>query len=123
MFLRLRLTKHRNLWQWVHILSAVFVFSYIAFDVLDLDLSDFPLKHPAREKAAAITATVKPTELLTTTKSEAFRIESSLLRSSAFKELVRIQQKDMSRTSRLRKSRLTFRPPIVPQPTSDSPVA
>ena len=123
MFPRLRFTKRRSLWQWVHILSAVFVFSYIAFDVLDLDLSDFPLKHPAREKAATITATVKPTELLTTAKSEAFRIESALLQSSIFKELVRIQQQDMLRTSRFRKSPLAFRPPRIPQSTSDSPVA
>jgi len=31
------------LWRLVYIVSAVFVFFYIAFDVLDLDLSDFPL--------------------------------------------------------------------------------
>jgi sec-independent protein translocase protein TatA len=46
----------------LHVIVAFFVFSYIAFDVLDLDLSSFPLQHPAHKQALIIAEAVTPTE-------------------------------------------------------------
>ena len=115
-----RLTKRFRFWRWVHLVSAVFVFSYIAFDVLDLDLSNFPLKHAPRERAAIITEAPKATELVNTVNSDGFRIAPLLLQPSIFKESIRIQQKDLLRTSRFRKARILFRPRIVQRSTSDS---
>ena len=115
-----RLTKRSRFWGWVHIVSALFVFSYIAFDVLDLDLSDFPFKHAPREKAAIITETPKATELVNTVNSDGFKI-ALLLLPAIFKESIRIQQKNLLRTSRFRKARMLFHPRIVQRSTSDSP--
>ena len=113
-----RLTKRSRFWGWVHIVSALFVFSYIAFDVLDLDLSDFPLKHAPHERAAIITETPKATELVNTVNWDGFKI--ALLLPAIFKESIRIQQKNLLRTSRFRKARMLFHPRIVQRSTSDS---
>jgi|SRR5262249_25555390 len=49
-----RRSRSSFLWRAVYIVSAVFIFSYIVFDVLDLDLSDFPLRQAPIQKTAAV---------------------------------------------------------------------
>ncbi len=115
-----RPSKHSRFWRYVHIVSAVFVFSYIAFDVLDLDLSDFPLQHAPREQTVVVTEAPKPTEIVNLGNSDGFWIAAALLQPATFKELIRIQQKDLIRTSRFRKLRLLSPPRIIPPSNSDS---
>jgi hypothetical protein len=47
----------------IHIVGALFVLSYVSFQVLDLDLSDFPLKHAAAERASAVLEAPEATQL------------------------------------------------------------
>jgi len=102
MLRHLRLIKRFRFWRWVHIMSAVLVFSYVAFDVLDL--SDFPLN----ERMLIITEAPKATEMVHTLNWSGFQIVPSLLHPSLFKESIRIQQKNMLRASRFREARIPF---------------
>src|SRR5262245_54278478 len=104
MLRHLRLIKRFRFWRWVHILSAMLVFSYIAFDVLDVDLSDFPLS----VRMLIITEAPKATEMVNTLNWNGFRKVLCLLRPSLFKESIRIQQKNMLRASRFREARIPF---------------
>jgi len=88
------------LWRLVYIASAVFVFSYIAFDVLDLDLSDFPLGQAPRERVVVVTEVPKGTELVSLTGDAGLRMEPSLLDPAIFEESTRLQHKDTLRTLR-----------------------
>jgi len=54
--------RSSRLWRTVYIASAFCVFAYIASEVLDLDLSDFPLKRPPLERSAVVTQVAKDTE-------------------------------------------------------------
>jgi len=49
-------------WRAVYIVCTVLVFSYIFFDVLDLDGSDFPLKRHPLERTAIVAEVAKDTE-------------------------------------------------------------
>ena len=101
-----------RLWRLVHIVTAMFVFSYIAFDILDLDLSDFPLKQRTHERVAAVTEVPKGTELANLFGDVGLRMEPSLLDPAIFKESTRLRHKDTLRTLRStaypRVHRLTF---------------
>jgi hypothetical protein len=88
------------LWRLVYIASAVFVFSYIAFDLLDLDLSDFPLGQAPRERVVVVTEVPKGTEVVNLTDNADLRMEPWLLDSANFKESTRLQHKDTLRTLR-----------------------
>src|ERR1700730_9386302 len=105
-----KLAKRFRFWQCLHILCAAFVFSYIVFDVLDLDLSDFPLKHATHEKTAIVTEALKVTELVSIGNSDGFWIARSLLQPASFKDSVRIQHKDLLRSSRFGNFRIFFHP-------------
>lgn len=109
MLRHLRLIKRFRFWRWVHIMSAVLVFSYVAFDVLDL--SDFPLN----ERMLIITEAPKATEIVHTLNWSGFQIVPSLLQPSLFKESIRIQQKNILRASRFREARILFHRLIIPQ--------
>ena len=111
MLRHLRLIKRFRFWRWVHIMSAVLVFSYVAFDVLDLDLSDFPLN----ERMLIITEAPKATEIVHTLNWSGFQIVPSLLHPSLFKESIRIQQKNILRASRFREARILSHRLIIPQ--------
>ena len=89
-----KLKNSNRLWRLVHTVTVVFVFSYIAFDVLDLDLSDFPLKQVARERVVVVTESPKGTELANLLDHDGLRMKPSLLDPSIFKESIRLQQKD-----------------------------
>ena len=86
-------------WQLAHIATLMFVFSFIAFDLLDLDLSAFPLKQEQRERVVVVTET----NLL---ERHVFRIEVLLLDPSIFKESLRFQRKAMLRTFSYRADRI-----------------
>jgi hypothetical protein len=73
-----RQAKHSGITHWVHVVSALFMLSYIAFDVLDLDLSDFILNHVPHQTSPAIAEAVKVPQLSDPAKTSAQRIVSSL---------------------------------------------
>jgi len=100
----------------VHIISAVFVFSYIAFDVLDLDLSDFPLNHAQREKTALVSEAPKITEPSNAGNFHGFRIAPSLVARPIFKDSI---QNNLLRVPRFRKLLVSFHPLIIPRSSSD----
>ena len=78
----------------------MFVFFYIAFDVLDLDLSDFPLKQGTHERAAVVIEVPKGTELVNLLGDAGLRMEPWLLNPAIFKESTRLRHKDTLRTLR-----------------------
>lgn len=98
MLRHLRFPTYVSLWRLVHIVTAVFVFSYIAFDVLDLDLSDFPLKQVPRERVILVTEVPKGTELVNLLGDGGLRMEPSFLDPAIFKESTRLRNKDKPRT-------------------------
>jgi hypothetical protein len=69
----------------------MFVVFYIAFDVLDLDLSDFPLKQVPRERVVVVTEVPKGTELANLLGDTGLRMEPSLLDPAIFKESTRLR--------------------------------
>jgi hypothetical protein len=48
-------------WRAIYLVSTLLVFSYVLFEVLDLDGSNFPLKQFALERAAVVAEVVKDT--------------------------------------------------------------
>jgi|SRR5580765_2730928 hypothetical protein len=98
----------------LHILTAVFVCSYISFHVLDLDLSGFPLTDSCDETTLAITEAPETTELSAAMSENSFRIMPSLL-DPAIKESIRLQQKNLRRQTRVRDTRLRLRRLMIPR--------
>jgi len=94
-----------SFWRLVHIFTVVFVLSYIAFDVLDLDLSDFPLKRAPRQRVVVMTEMPKGTELANLLEGHLIRMEPLLLDPS-FKESIRLHHKDTLRTFSVRADRI-----------------
>ena len=86
------------LWRAVNIVSAVFVFSYILFDVLDLDLSDFPLRQAPLERTAVVTQVSKGTEHTFLPDRTDFWVDLSLLFSDISKESLRLRHKGILRS-------------------------
>ena len=118
---RFKLAKCFNFRRWMHVASAVFVLSYIAFDVLDLDLSDFPLKETSHERTAIIAETPKTVELTNALSADSFRITSSLLQPFESKESIRFQQKTLLQPTRFRDTRIHLHRFHLPQSSnSDS---
>jgi hypothetical protein len=120
-----KLTKRFHLGRWIHIATAVFVFSYIAFDVLDLDLSDFPLKQASQERTVIITETPKTVELANALSAESFRIASSVVQPFVSKESIRFQQKHLIQPARFREILIFLHRLNLPQSSStdSSPAA
>jgi len=88
-------------WRLVHIVTVIFVLFYIAFDVLDLDLSGFPLKQVPREQVVVVTEVPKGTELANLLGDAGLRMEPSLLDPAIFKESTRLRHyKDALQTVR-----------------------
>jgi len=110
--------------RFVHIITAVFVFFYIAFDVLDLDLSDFPLKQAARERAVVVTEVPKGTELASLIDHDGHHLGPWLLDASVFKQSMYLQDNNIQRTSQFHDARTHIRRLIFPRSSrSDSPPA
>jgi hypothetical protein len=93
-----RLNRSSLLLRTIYIASAVFVFSYILFDVLDLDLSDFPLRQAPLERSAVVTQVPKGTEHTFLPDRTVFWVDLSLLFSEISKESLRLQHKGMLRS-------------------------
>ena len=98
----------------IHILTAVFVCSYISFHVLDLDLSDFPLTDSSDETTLAITEAPETTEFSSAMSENSFGIMPSLL-DPAIKESIRLEQKNLRRQTRVRDTRLRVRRLVIPR--------
>jgi len=108
----------------VHLITAVFVFSYIAFDVLDLDLSDFPLKQAARERAVVVSEVPKGTELASLINHDGHRLGPWLLDASVVKQSLRVQDNNIQRTSQFHDARTYVHRLVFPRSCkSDSPPA
>jgi hypothetical protein len=75
----------------MHIIAVLFVFSYIAFDILDLDLSEFPLQRAAQKQVVIIAEAPNATELANLPNRDSLRIEPSLVDPSVSKESIRFQ--------------------------------
>jgi hypothetical protein len=86
------------LWRAVYIVSAVFVFSYILFNVLDLDLSDLPLRPAPIERTAAVIQVPKATEHAFLPYRTDFWVDVSLLVPDISKESLRLQRKGIQRS-------------------------
>jgi len=109
--------------KFVHIILALFVFSYIAFDILDLDLSDFPLKNPSRARIVAVTEIPRGTELASLLGCGLQRLETFAVHLSISKESIRLQHKHLLRIftlegDRVQVHRITH--PVFPK--EDSPL-
>src|SRR5712692_10821570 len=116
--------KRWCLWRAIHILSALFVCSYISFHVLDLDLSDFPLTEPSGETTLVIIEAPETTELASAISETSFRVTPSLV-DPAIKESIRFQQKNLLRHTRGRDTRLRLYRLTIPRPSAfeSSPAA
>ena len=102
--------------QWVHIISVLFVFSYIAFDVLDLDLSDFVWNHGPREEAPIISDAVKLPELSDPAKLSNVRIPRSVIQSLYTQTSIQIRALTIPSVPR---TPTIFHRLILPASTSD----
>jgi len=85
----------------MHIITVLFVFSYIAFDVLDLDLSEFPLQQASHKQLVIMAEVPKGTELANLPDHDSLRIEPSPVDPSISKESIRFQDKRILRILRL----------------------
>jgi hypothetical protein len=72
--------------------------SYIAFDVLDMDLSDFPLKPGARQRVVVVAEVPKGTEAANLLELPAPWPGSSRLDPAVFKQSLGLQQNEPLRT-------------------------
>src|SRR5712692_11148674 len=120
----IRIINRHRLWRAIHILSALFVCSYISFHVLDLDLSDFPLTEPSGETTLVIIEAPETTELASAINETSFRVTPSLV-DPAIKESIRFQQKNLLRHTRVRDARLRLYRLTIPRPSAfeSSPAA
>ena len=92
----IRILNRYRLWRAIHIVTALFVLSYISFQVLDLDLSDFPTSESSGETSLAIVEASESTELASAINETSFRVTPSLV-DPAIKESIRFQQKNRLR--------------------------
>ena len=120
-----KLNKSFYMGRVIHIVTAVFVLLYIAFDVLDLDLSDFPLKQAAHERTVIIAETPKTVELTQALSADSFRIVSSLQQPLVSKDSIRFQQNHLVQPARFRETRILLHRLNLPQfsNTNSSPAA
>jgi hypothetical protein len=70
-------------WRAIYLICTVIVFSYIFFDVLDLDGSDFPLKRQPLERTAIVAEVAKDTDHAYSVGRPELRVDVSTL-SQAF---------------------------------------
>ena len=87
----LEFTQHFNLRQSVHVVCAVFVLFYIAFDVLDLDLSDFPLQQMSHRQVVIVAEAPQVPELFNLLDRDSPRIGSLFIDPSISKESFRFR--------------------------------
>jgi hypothetical protein len=79
-----------KVWRIIYVACTLLVFSYILFDVLDLDGSDFPSARHPLERTVAITEVAKDTEHVYSLDRSQFWVDLLLLRISGEAVLVRL---------------------------------
>ena len=110
----IRIINRHRLWRAIHIVTALFVLSYISFQVLDLDLSDFPTSESSGETSLAIVEASESTELASAINETSFRVTPSLV-DPAIKESIRFQQKNLLQHTRVRNPRTRLHRLTVPR--------
>jgi hypothetical protein len=93
-------------WRFVHAVTVFCMVSYIAFDVLDVDLSDFPLKSGARQRVVVVAEVPKGTEAANLLEMPTQWLDSSRRDPAIFKQSFGFQQNEPLRTVRFRGLRL-----------------
>jgi|SRR5690242_18882711 hypothetical protein len=116
----LKFGRYLHISELFYTVALVFVFSYIAFDLLDLDLSNFHLTDMQRNSAAIMTAAPEAAELAKTVKATSFRLQPLVVPASRINESIRIQLKQIPRALRFRGARFLFRPRFIPASTKHS---
>ena len=102
------------------IVGAVFVLSYVFFQVLDLDLSDFPLKETSEERAVVLTEASETTELTQAISEDSFRLVVVQLQ-HLLKGSIAFQQRYSFLPPRLREVRIQWHRRKIPRSlTADS---
>ena len=109
--------------RFVHIITALFVFSYIAFDVLDLDLSDFPLKPVLHQRVVVMAEMPKAVKLTNLHERHLLRMEPLFLDPSTFKRSIRPQYNAVQRAFFRRISSPVHRRTLPRSSPESSPVA
>jgi len=88
------------------------VVTYIAFDVLDLDLSNFPLNRAPRQRVVVVTQTPKAVELANLNERNTFSLERLLPDPSISRDSIRLNYSGgsmlMVRAARTHIQRLTL---------------
>src|SRR5437870_4429560 len=91
MLLRRKSEKPVRSWRWLRIITVLFVFSYIVFDVLDLDLSDFPLHQPSHRQVVIIAEATNAAERTKLPDHDGFWLEPSPVDPAVTKASIRLQ--------------------------------
>ena len=78
-------------WRATHVLCTLLVFSYILFDVLDLDGSDFPLKRHPLERSVIVAEVAKDTKDAYSVERPELWIDLSMLFPAMSEESVPLQ--------------------------------
>jgi hypothetical protein len=82
----------------MHIITVLFVVSYIAFDVLDLDLSDFPLQQPSHKQVVIVAEAINAAELTQLPDHDGFWREPAPVDPAVTKASIRFQDNRTIRT-------------------------
>lgn len=82
----------------VHIATAVFVLSYVFFQVLDLDLSNFPLKHVPENRALALVESTETIQIAQVISEDSLRFAVVQLPKSLEDAMV-LQQRSLFHTA------------------------
>ena len=115
-----RLIKRHRLWRMTHIVGAAFVLFYVFFQVLDLDLSGFPLKEASEERTVVLTEASETTELTNTISGDSLRVAVMELQLS-LKGSIAFQQQNFLRPTRPREVRIQLHRLKIPRsPAAES---
>ena|ERR1043166_4784378 len=109
----------RSLCVFIHVVTAFFVFSYLAFDVLDLDLSKFRRTQTPHEKTSVIAEAGKEMEPGALKGYVRYPVRLAGFIEVNFDESIQLQHKHMLRDSRLYSLRDLRRKVLPPASRSD----
>lgn len=84
----------------VHIATAVFVLSYVFFQVLDLDLSNFPLKHVPENRALALVESTETIQIAQVISEDSLRF--AVVQLQSLEDAMVLQQRSPFHTARPR---------------------
>ena len=81
----------------VHIATAVFVLSYVFFQVLDLDLSNFPLKHVPENRALALVESTETIQIAQVISEDSLRF--AVVQLQSLEDAMVLQQRSLFHTA------------------------